>query len=61
MYRQHLRFVHVASSNMLQYAPTTALTHSIKHVGMSKSYERNILQYVGTCDANKSLVFCDHK
>jgi len=37
---------------MLQYAPVTAPTHSIKRVGMS----RNILQHVEACDANKPIV-----
>jgi len=50
------RFVRVASSNMLQHAPTTAPTHSIKCVGMSKSNGRSILQHIGACDANKSYV-----
>jgi len=45
-----IRFVRVANSNMLQYAPTIAPTHSIKCIGMSKSYGRSILHHVGACD-----------
>jgi len=37
------RFVPVASSNMLQHTPITAPIHSIKRIGMSKSYGRSIL------------------
>ena len=32
---------------------TIAPTHSIKHVGMNKSYIRNVLEHVGICDMNK--------
>jgi len=31
------------SFNMLQHTPTTAPIHSIKRVGMSKSYDKSIL------------------
>jgi len=50
-----MKFIRVASSNMFQHTPTIAPTHSIKRVGMSKSYDRSILQHVGTCDANKPI------
>jgi len=49
-----LRFVRVASSNMLQHTPTTTptLSNALEWV----SYSRSTLQHVGAYDANKSLL-----
>ena len=50
---KHVRFVRVASSNMLQHASITAPTHSIKHVGIRIIIGTYYYTHVGACDANK--------
>jgi len=45
------RFVHV-----LQYTPVIVPTHSNECIGVSRSYDKSILEHVGVCDANKSQV-----
>jgi len=37
------------------------LTHSIKRIEMSKSYDKSILQHVGAYDANKPHVTFDSR
>jgi len=51
---KNLRFVRVASSNMLQHTPTTTptLSNALEWV----SYSRSTLQHGGACDANKPLL-----
>ena len=53
---QLTRFIRVACSNMLLLLPTVPPTHSNVLVRVSRSYDRNMLEHVGVCDANKSTV-----